>query len=76
MRRLFSLVLASTLSFGCLASYASADEGMWTFDNFPAAKVKRAYGFSHDAGAARSLAKIRAADPGAARPRSSRPRVW
>jgi hypothetical protein len=46
MRRLFSLALAGVLSFGCLASFASADEGMWTFDNFPAAKVKRAYGFT------------------------------
>ncbi|WP_347092063.1 S46 family peptidase [Sphingomonas parapaucimobilis] len=27
-----------------LASPAAADEGMWTFDNFPAAKVKAAYG--------------------------------
>jgi hypothetical protein len=45
MRRLFSLVLAGVLSFGCLASFAAADEGMWTFDNFPAAKVKHAYGF-------------------------------
>ncbi len=27
-----------------LASGASADEGMWTFDHFPAAKVKAAYG--------------------------------
>jgi len=26
------------------ATSASADEGMWTFDNFPAAKVKQAYG--------------------------------
>lgn len=27
---------------------AVADEGMWTFDNFPAAKVKLAYGFAPD----------------------------
>ena len=33
--------LACTLG---LASGAWADEGMWTFDNFPAAKVKSAYG--------------------------------
>ncbi len=26
------------------ASYARADEGMWTFDNFPLAKVNKAYG--------------------------------
>ena len=27
---------------------ASADEGMWTFDNFPAAKVQQQYGFTPD----------------------------
>ncbi|MDE1145369.1 MAG: S46 family peptidase [Azospirillaceae bacterium] len=27
---------------------AGADEGMWTFNNFPSAKVKQAYGFSPD----------------------------
>lgn len=27
---------------------AAADEGMWTFDNFPSAKVKDAYGFAPD----------------------------
>jgi hypothetical protein len=30
----------------CLS--AGADEGMWTFDNFPSAKVKAAYGFAPD----------------------------
>jgi hypothetical protein len=30
------------------ASVARADEGMWTFDNFPAAKVKAAYGVTID----------------------------
>ncbi|HTD38611.1 MAG TPA: S46 family peptidase [Candidatus Limnocylindrales bacterium] len=34
------------MSFCSLASSASADEGMWTFDNFPSAKVKQAYGFA------------------------------
>jgi hypothetical protein len=29
-------------------SLAHADEGMWTFNNFPAAKVSQAYGFSPD----------------------------
>ena len=33
--------LTAALSFG---SGTLADEGMWTFDNFPAAKVKSAYG--------------------------------
>jgi hypothetical protein len=31
-----------------LASRAAADEGMWTFDNFPSAKVKQLYGFASD----------------------------
>jgi hypothetical protein len=38
---LFALILAFAATF---ATAASADEGMWTFDNFPAAKVKAAYG--------------------------------
>jgi hypothetical protein len=29
-------------------SFAQADEGMWTFNNFPSAKVGQAYGFSPD----------------------------
>jgi len=29
-------------------SLAKADEGMWTFNNFPSAKVSQAYGFSPD----------------------------
>ncbi|MDP3494553.1 MAG: S46 family peptidase, partial [Hyphomonadaceae bacterium] len=29
-------------------SSARADEGMWTFDNFPSARVKQAYGFAPD----------------------------
>jgi hypothetical protein len=31
-----------------LLAPARADEGMWTFDNFPSAKVKAAYGFGPD----------------------------
>jgi hypothetical protein len=33
---------------GLFTSQAWADEGMWTFDNFPAAKVKAAYGLTID----------------------------
>lgn len=42
MRRLLavSLLLA--------AAPAVADEGMWTFDNFPSQKVQEAYGFAPD----------------------------
>ena len=38
-------LLAAALAAG---SVALADEGMWTFDNFPAARVKQAYGFTPD----------------------------
>ena len=31
-----------------LVSRAMADEGMWTFDNFPSARVKQLYGFAPD----------------------------
>lgn len=32
-----------------LSTNAMADEGMWTFDQFPAAKMKKDYGFAPDA---------------------------
>src|SRR5262249_41732391 len=32
-----------------LALAARADEGMWTFDNFPSKKVQQKYGFAPDA---------------------------
>ena len=32
----------------CAAAAARADEGMWTFDNFPSAEVKAKYGFAPD----------------------------
>ena len=42
MRRLFAALL-SLLVFA--PAVTRADEGMWTFDNFPSAKVKAEYGF-------------------------------
>ena len=39
---------AALLAAGAFAGSAFADEGMWTFDNFPAAKVKAAYGVTID----------------------------
>ncbi len=41
-------VLAALLALAVLASPrpGAADEGMWTFDAFPAEKVQRAYGFA------------------------------
>ncbi len=35
---------AAVMAASSVATGAWADEGMWTFDNFPAAKVKAAYG--------------------------------
>ncbi|MGA0599821.1 S46 family peptidase [Caulobacter sp. KR2-114] len=35
---------AAGVAAGLFAGQAFADEGMWTFDNFPAGKVKQAYG--------------------------------
>ncbi|MEP7210099.1 MAG: S46 family peptidase [Alphaproteobacteria bacterium] len=49
--KLAAPVLAALLALvlpAVLAPAAGADEGMWTFDNFPSAKVKAAYGFSPD----------------------------
>jgi hypothetical protein len=42
-RRVLSAAVAVAIAFSFVAS-ASADEGMWTFDNVPLAKIKAAYG--------------------------------
>src|SRR5512141_594000 len=39
---------ASLALFFLLASMSSADEGMWTFDNFPSKVVGQRYGFTPD----------------------------
>ena len=44
MHRIAALCLAAALPFA-----AHADEGMWTYDNFPSAKVAKKYGFAPDA---------------------------
>ena len=44
MSRLPLIVLAVLLS----APAVRAEEGMWTFDNFPSTRVQKAYGFSPD----------------------------
>lgn len=41
-------VLVGLAAVCLLAPSALADEGMWTFDNFPVARVKQAYGFAPD----------------------------
>ncbi len=48
MRIHYALAAALLAAAGLVASRALADEGMWTFDNFPAAKVKELYGFAPD----------------------------
>jgi hypothetical protein len=49
-RSLRSLRTAMLLLAGtCLAGSALADEGMWTYDNFPADKMRAKYGWAPDA---------------------------
>ena len=43
MRSSLRLALAAT---SLIAFTAHADEGMWTFDNIPAAKIQAKYGFT------------------------------
>ncbi|MEQ1493472.1 MAG: S46 family peptidase, partial [Terricaulis sp.] len=47
LRAALTAILGLALS-AVLSPSASADEGMWTFDNFPSARVQDAYGFSPD----------------------------
>jgi hypothetical protein len=42
------LSAASALALTSFAAPAIADEGMWTFDNFPSAQVEAAYGVKID----------------------------
>jgi len=48
MRRSFALGAVLLAAVGVAVSAALADEGMWTFDNFPSARVKELYGFAPD----------------------------
>ena len=43
-----SLAAASLAIVALAARPAAADEGMWTFDNFPTARVRAAYGWAPD----------------------------
>ncbi len=43
-----TVLFTAAAAFALTASVAHADEGMWTFDNFPSAKVKAAYGVTID----------------------------
>ena len=45
MLRSFVLALTVFVLGAFAGGVASADEGMWTFDNFPSARVAKAYGF-------------------------------
>jgi hypothetical protein len=42
------IALASIVALAFAAGAAHADEGMWTYDNFPTAKVNQAYGLHLD----------------------------
>ena len=46
MRKIAALAATAGLVF--TAAAAQADEGMWTFDGFPAARMKAAYGWAPD----------------------------
>ena len=51
MRNTFRLALATAASAAAMtiaASPAHAEEGMWTFDNFPAEKMRAEYGWAPD----------------------------
>src|SRR5262245_13151344 len=47
LKLVLAVCAAVWLGIGALST-ARADEGMWTYDNFPADKVKAAYGFTPD----------------------------
>src|SRR5918998_4992425 len=46
--RRIAALLCLTLSFLCFTLVATADEGMWTFDNFPAKQVQERFGWAPD----------------------------
>ncbi|CAN5804841.1 S46 family peptidase [soil metagenome] len=46
--RCFSSYLCAALAFTCLALVATAEEGMWTFDNFPTKQVQQKFGWAPD----------------------------
>ena len=46
--RRLAFTLCLSLSFSCIAFVATADEGMWTFDNFPTKQVQQKFGWAPD----------------------------
>jgi hypothetical protein len=62
----FSCLIFSALAVGFPASIASADEGMWTFDNLPAKQLREKYNFvaSKEWLEHLQLASVRLADGG------------
>ena len=48
MKSVFFAAASGVVLLALSGAPAQADEGMWTFDNFPAAKVKSAYGVDID----------------------------
>ncbi|WP_306302031.1 hypothetical protein [Brevundimonas abyssalis] len=70
-------VSAAVLALAAFASSAAqADEGMWTFDNFPTATVNAKYGTDIDQRGWTACAARPSVCPAAARPRWSRARGW
>jgi hypothetical protein len=47
--RMTVLLTAVAIGVAAIATRTFADEGMWTFDNFPAAKMRAKYGWAPDA---------------------------
>ncbi|WDF70913.1 S46 family peptidase [Novosphingobium sp. KACC 22771] len=46
--KLYQYLSSAALLAGLVAGQARADEGMWTFDNFPSAQMTKDYGWSPD----------------------------
>jgi hypothetical protein len=53
-RRLLGRCGALALSALCALTAVRADEGMWTYDHFPADKMRAAYGWALDAAGSRT----------------------
>src|ERR687896_752421 len=46
--RRFALAFCCSVAFSCLSLVATAEEGMWTFDNFPSKQLKEKFGWAPD----------------------------
>jgi hypothetical protein len=48
MKKSLRAAIAALATFALIAPPASSDEGMWTFDNFPTARMQRDLGWAPD----------------------------